>query len=63
MRSPEEAAERAVQVVNVLLASNDSGNVIKPVVCATHNLAKRQASLVAESNELPFGPLDRERRW
>ena len=55
MRPSAEVDEAASQVVWVLAVDHESDDVIPPVVCATEDLAKRQAGHVAESYDLTFG--------
>ena len=55
MRSSEQAGAPAGQVVWVLVVDHESDDVIPPVVCATDDLARRQAGRVAESYDLTFG--------
>jgi hypothetical protein len=55
MRPPEQTGAPARQVVWVLVVDHESEDVIPPVVCATDDLAKRQAGHVAESYNLTFG--------
>jgi len=55
MRPPEQAGTPAGQVVWVLVVDHESDDVIPPVVCATDELAKRQAGHVAESYDLTLG--------
>jgi hypothetical protein len=55
MRSSEQAGAPAGQVVWVLVVDHESEDVIPPMVCATDDLAKRQAGHVAESYDLTFG--------
>jgi hypothetical protein len=52
MRSSVQAGAPAGQVVWVLVVDHESEDVIPPVVCATDDLAKRQARGVAESYDL-----------
>ena len=55
MRPAEQMGEAAGQVVWVLAVDHESDDVIPPVVCATEDLAKRQAGHVADSYDLSFG--------
>jgi len=55
MRPSEQAGAPAAQIVWVLVVDHESDDVIPPVVCATDDLAKRQAGHVAESYDLTFG--------
>lgn len=55
MRPPGQAGASAGQVVWVLVVDHESEDVIPPVVCATDDLAKRQAGHVAKSYDLAFG--------
>lgn len=55
MSPPGQAGAPAGQVVWVLVVNHESDDVIPPVVCTTDDLAKRQASHVAESYDLTFG--------
>jgi hypothetical protein len=55
MTPSEQAGTPAGQVVWVLVVDHESDDVIPPVVCASDDLAKRQAGHVAESYGLTFG--------
>jgi hypothetical protein len=55
MRPPEQAGVPAGQVLWVLVVDHESEDVVPPVVCATEDLAKRQAGHIAESYDLTFG--------
>ena len=55
MRPSEQAGAPAGQVVWVLVVDHESNDVIPPVVCATDDLARRQAGHAAESYDLTFG--------